>query len=192
MRKFSLFAAFFFLTAMVGAQDFEGRLVYKQVISGQETMLTVFARSQQALVQRGTEMPIYYLVTSSSPLFQAWTKGAQKSDEAKLPQLAPAKFVKSNGGEQVISGFKAKSFKLELDNGQVLQGWYAPEVGFDHNQLLARIQGAEWAQLPGKGLLLRWEVSSAKGGKVLSGELVDHQAGKQDPALFQAPKLSPR
>ena len=141
-------------------------------------------------MQRGTDKPTYYLVTSTSPLFQAWTKGAQKSDEAKLPVLRPAKFGKTNGGEQVISGFKALPFRLELANGQILQGWYAPNVSFDHNQLLARIQGEEWAQLPGKGLLLRWELTSTKSGKILSGQLIDHQAGKQDPGLFQAPKLS--
>lgn len=187
MRYLSLITAFLFWMATASAQDFEGRLVYKQVISGQETKVTVFARSQQALVQRGSEKPTYYLVNANSPLFKAWSNGAQKSNEAKLPPLTPAKFAKTNEAEQVISGFKAKSFKLELANGQILQGWYTPEVAFDHNQLLARIQGAEWGQLPGKGLLLRWELTSTKGGKVLSGELVDYKAGKQDPEVFQAP-----
>lgn len=170
------------------AQEFEGRLVYKQMIAGQETRVTVFVRPQQALVQRGDQKPIFYLVASTSPLFQAWTAGAQKADEAKLPNLVAAKPLKASGSEQVIAGLKALPIKLQLSTGQILEGWYAPSVAFDHNQLLGRIQGAEWGQVPGKGLLLRWEVSSPKGGKALSGELIDFQQAKQDPSLFQAPK----
>lgn len=190
MRYFSLIAAVIFWANTAVAQSFEGRLVYKQVIAGQETKVTVFARPQQVLVQRGHEKPTFYLVNSESPLFQAWTSGAQKSDEAKLPQLVPAKFIKTNGGEKIISGFKAKPIQLELANGQTLTGWYTTEVAFEHNQLLERIQGAEWGHLPGKGLLLHWEVNSPKGGKVMVGELIDYQNGKQDPGLFEAPKLT--
>lgn len=163
------------------AQDFEGRLVYKQTIAGQESKVTVFVRSQEALVKRGDEKPVFYLVSSTNPVFQAWSTGSQKADQGNLPNLAVAKSVKASGSDQVIAGFKASPIKLELPNGQTFTGWYTPDVAFDHNQLLARIQGAEWGQLPAKGLLLRWEVSSSKGGKLMSGELVDHKQGKQDP-----------
>lgn len=190
MRYLSTLIVWALFISTAFAQEYEGRLLYKQTIAGQETMVTVYIRPQQALIQRGNDKPTFYLVTSGSPLFQAWTTGAVKSDEAKLANLSAVKPLKAAGSEQVIAGFKAKPFKVELANGQTISGWYAPEVVFDHNQLLARIQGAEWAQLPGKGLLLRWEVSSAKGGKMLSGELIDHQRGKQDPSLFQAPRLT--
>lgn len=190
MRYLSILAVWSLFISTAFAQEYEGRLLYKQSIAGQETMVTIYVRPQQVLIQRGNEKPTYYLVTSGSPLFQAWTKGASKSDEAKLPNLPAVKTLKAGGAEQVIAGFKAKPFKVELAGGQVIQGWYAPEVAFDHNQLVARIQGAEWAQLAGKGLLLRWEVSSAKGGRMLAGELIDHQIGKQDPTLFQAPRLT--
>jgi hypothetical protein len=190
MRYFSILVVWSLFLSTAFAQEYEGRLLYKQTIAGQESLVTVYVRPQQALIQRGNDKPIFYLVSAESPLFQAWTQGAVKSDEGKLATLSMVKPLKAAGTEQIIAGFKAKPFKLELANGQLISGWYAPTVAFDHNHFLARIQGAEWAQLPGKGLLLRWEVSSAKGGKMLTGELIDYQAGKQDPSLFQAPRLT--
>ncbi len=91
-----------------------------------------------------------------------------------------------------MAGFKAQSVRYELADGSVFEGWYTTDLAFQHNAFVNRLLGHEWGWLPANGVLLRWQLSNAKGITQIVGELESYKAGKQDPKLFVAPVTTGR
>lgn len=175
------------------AQSYEGRLVYREMVGSTERQVTLFVAPQQVLIKRGEEKALFYLIHATERGFSAWQGGASKADQGTFkPTAKPAKMLPAKGKEQIISGFKAQSLRYELADGSIFEGWYTTDLPFQHNAFVNRLLGNEWGWLPANGILLRWQVSNSKGGSQMAGELVSHQAGKQDPKLFAPPVTTDR
>lgn len=175
------------------AQSFEGRFTYREQVGGSDRTVTIYTSPEKALVKRGSDKALFYLISAKSNQFSAWQSGSFKADEGKLNVWAKsAKNLVVKEETQIIAGFKAQPLKYQLADGSVFEGWYTAEVAFDHNIFVHRLLGHEWGKLPAQGVLLRWSLTDAKGRVVVSGELQSYQSGKQDPQLFVVPQMSDR
>lgn len=185
MKHFVASCLFLLFGNLVNAQSFEGRLVYRETVSGAERQVTMHVAPKQALIKRGEDNALYYLVNATERGFSAWQAGASKTDVGQLTAVVkPAKVMPSSNQEQIIAGFKARQIRYDLPDGSRFEGWYTTDLSFQHNAFVHRLLGHEWGWLPADGVLLRWQFTDAKGRSLVSGELTAHQPGKQDPKLF--------
>lgn len=193
MKYYLASCLFLLMSGMTIAQSYEGRLVYRETVSGKEQQVTLFVAPKQVLIKRGEEKALNYLVHATNREFYAWQTGASRADKAQL-KFAPSqtKMLPGVQQEQIMAGFKAQQIHFELPDGNQFEGWYTADIPFQHNALVHRLLGYEWGFLPTDGVLLRWQFTDAKGRSLVTGELVSHQAGKQDPKLFMPPVTTDR
>lgn len=193
MKYFLASCLFLFFGGMAIAQSHEGRLVYRETVSGTERQVTLYIAPKQVLIKRGGDKALYYLVHATDRNYSAWESGASRADKGQLKVIPnQTKMLPATSPEQIMSGFRAQEVRFELPDGSRFEGWFTSDIPFQHNAFVHRLLGYEWGWLPTDGVLLRWQYTDAKGRSLVAGELVSHQAGKQDPMLFVVPVTTDR
>jgi hypothetical protein len=186
MRPFRLFLGLLLMSTVIFAQQpFEGLLIYEQELAGVKSELEVWVGKREAHLIRKEANELHYWLNEQGEL-KAWVAGKTRISKTRISQ-ADDVVVKVGKQKRLMSGYEATSFEFVDANGAKLEGWYTPAVDFEHNRFIFPIQGHWWGKLPGKGLLLEWQYTDAKGHTQLKGKLLDVQAGRRDANVFELP-----
>jgi hypothetical protein len=158
------------LTSGLFAQTYQGTLSYEQEIGGVKTPVSIVVEGGKAKIERMEAVKLTYTSHIEGTLEVRVDDGP--AVDLPLPELDPATGIKFGKETKILNGYECRSVYQILNGGSTLEGWFTGSIQTDWNRLIRAVQGQEWGQTPGFGVMVEWEVKGIKGDVILKGRLL--------------------